>query len=304
MRVIVTGGAGFIGSHLVDMLIGLGYEVAVIDNLSTGKRKNLNPKASFFYRDICQFWKIRSLFEGVDYVFHCAALARVPLSIEKPYETHKVNVEGTINVLLASALAGVKKVIHSSSSSVYGNQPTLPLREDMAPNPVSPYGRQKRYIEEFCRDFVEPHHLKITCLRYFNVYGPRCVDDHPYSLVIGKFLKNRKEGKTSIIYGIGEQGRDFTHVDDVVLANIRAMESPLCGFGEAINIGAGKKYSINQVAQMIGGSYDWAPAPSTRQNEPRHTLADITKARELLGWEPRVSLEDGISDLKKSYGLV
>ena len=303
MKVIVPGGAGFIGSHLVDYLITRGDEVIVIDNLSTGKRGNINPKASFFYRDICKFWRIRSLFEGIDYVFHCAALARVPLSIEKPYETHKVNVEGTINVLLASAFAGVKKVIHSSSSSVYGDQATLPLCEDMTPlNPASPYGRQKHYIETFCRDFSKARRLSIVCLRYFNVYGPRCGDDHPYSLVIGKFLKNCKEGKSSIIYGNGEQTRDFTHVSDVVRANILAAESPWAGTGavDIINIGAGKNYSISQLAGIIGGSYNHAPA---RSGEPLHTLADNAKAKKLLGWEPKVSLKDGIDDLKKLYGL-
>lgn len=303
MKIIVTGGAGFIGSHLVDYLIARGDEVIIIDNLSTGKRANINPKASFFFRDICKFWRMRSLFEGIDYVFHCAALARVPLSIEKPYETHKVNVEGTINVLLASALAGVKKVIHSSSSSVYGDQTTLPFREDMTPNPKSPYGRQKRYIEEFCCDFNKAHGLKIVCLRYFNVYGPRSTDNHPYSLVIGKFLKNKKEGETAVIYGDGEQTRDFTHFSDVVRANILAMKSPLAGFGEAINIGAGKNYSIKRMAEIIKVSYNLVPYPPTRLNEPRNTLADITKAKELLGWEPEVSLKEGIDDLKKLYGL-
>lgn len=301
-KVIVTGGAGFIGSHLVDALVARGDEVIVVDNLSTGRRKNVNQKASFFKRDICRFWKICLLFEDVDYVFHCAALARVPLSVEKPYETHMVNVQGTINVLVASALAGVRKVIHSSSSSVYGDQATLPLREDMTPNPASPYGRQKHYVETFCRDFSKVRRLNIVCLRYFNVYGPRGASDHPYSLVIGKFLKNLKERKSSIIYGDGGQTRDFTHVTDVVRANISAAESPFAGVGamDIINIGAGKNYSINQLAGIIGGSYNHVPA---RSGEPRHTLADVSKAKKLLCWEPAVSLEDGIFDLRKLYGL-
>lgn len=300
MRAIVTGGAGFIGSHLVDALIARGDEVLVIDNLSTGRRENVNPRASFFYRDICYFWKIQQLFKDVDYVFHCAALARVPLSVEKPYETHIVNVEGTINVLRASALSGVKKVIHSSSSSVYGNQTTLPLREDMAPSPTSPYGEQKEYVEKFCRRFIKAHRLKITCLRYFNVYGRRQSDDSPYSSVIGKFLRNNKERKNSVIYD-GSQTRDFTHVSDVITANILAMESLRTGLGEAINIGAGNSVGIDQLARIIGGSYT---REDPRLGDIKHSLADISRARELLGWEPRVTLEEGITELKKLYGIV
>lgn len=300
-KVIVTGGAGFIGSHLVDKLIELGHEVTVIDNLSTGKRENINQSANFFYRDICIFRRMHHLFEGIDYVFHCAALARVPLSVEKPYMTHMVNVEGTINVLRASALAGVKRMIHSSSSSVYGNQATLPLKENMIPNPISPYGRQKCYAEGFCCDFIKPHHLEVVCLRYFNVYGPRCSDDHPYSLVIGKFLKNKKEDKTSIICGDGEQSRDFTWVNDVVMANILAMESDKVGRGEAINIGSGKSYSINEIARIIGGNYTHSLA---RPNDPHSTLADISKAKKLLIWAPMVKLPEGIAKLKELYGLI
>jgi len=300
MRVIVTGGAGFIGSHLVDALIERGDEVLVIDNLSTGKRENINPRARFFKRDICRFWSMRSLFESVDYVFHLAALARVLISRENPYETHKVNVDGTVNVLWASVCAEVKKVIYSSSSSVYGPQATLPLKEEMIPAPISPYGDQKLYDERCCRAFTEAYGLRVTCLRYFNVYGRRQSDDSQYSSVIGKFLKNNQGRKLSVIYD-GNQSRDFTHVSDVVIANILAMESPRTGLGEAINIGAGNGVSINQLAQMIGGLYTHE---GPRPGDIKHSLADISKAKELLGWKPRISLNEGITQLKKLYGIV
>lgn len=301
MRVIVTGGAGFIGSHIVDRCIERGDSVWVLDNLSTGKRENVNNKARLLEYDIANFTrKFLTFFRGVDYVFHCAALPRVVLSKEKPLETHRSNVKGTLNVLRASALAKVGKVIYSASSSAYGNQLIIPLKEDMPVAPMSPYGHQKYYGESLCQAFFDAFALKTVCLRYFNVYGSRQSDDSPYSTVIGLFLRNCKAGLPYVIDGDGKQTRDFTHVSDVALANILAAESDSVYSGDVINIGGGKNYSIKQVAEIIGGVYGYGPA---RPGDPRNTLADISKAKNLLGWEPKVTLEEGIADLKKLYGL-
>lgn len=293
-KVIVTGGAGFIGSNLTDALIEKGYEVHVIDNLSGGKREQINSKAVFHELDITKFEEIKSLFVGVDYVFHLAALPRVQFSIQYPIETNEANVVGTLNVLLAAKEAGVKKVIYSASSSAYGDQKEMPLREDMRANPKSPYGLQKYIGEMYCRVFSEVYNLPTVCLRYFNVYGPRENDEGAYALVIAKFLKQKKEGKKLTIVGDGSQTRDFTNVRDVVRANILAMEKEVGG-GEVFNIGAGRNFSVNDVARLVGGEVENIPA----RLEPHDTKADNSKAREKLGWVPEVKLEDGIEELKR-----
>jgi nucleoside-diphosphate-sugar epimerase len=295
-KVLVTGGAGFISSNLVDRLIKDGYKVIVLDNLSGGKRQNLNPKAKFYKVDICNLEKILPLFKGVDYVFHLAALPRVPFSIEKPIETNKVNVDGTLNVLFASYKNKVKRVIYASSSSVYGEQKTLPLKETMLPNPLSPYALQKLIGEMYCKIFANLYGLETVSLRFFNVYGPRMNPEGAYALAIGKFLKLKKEGKPLTIYGDGNQTRDFTHVFDVVEANILAMKSKKVGKGEVLNICYGKNHSINYVADLIGGKRVYLPP---RKGEPRHTLGDNSLAKKLLGWKPKISLEKGIKELLK-----
>ncbi|GIW67031.1 MAG: NAD dependent epimerase/dehydratase [Candidatus Parcubacteria bacterium] len=295
-KVLVTGGAGFIGSHLVDRLIKEGYKVIVIDNLSSGKKENLNPKAIFHKVDICNLEKILSLFKGVNYVFHTAALPRVQLSIDKPIETHRVNIDGTLNVLYASYKNKVRRVIYSSSSSVYGEQKSLPLKESMTPNPLSPYALQKLVGEYYCKLFSSLYDLETVSLRYFNVYGPRMDPEGPYALVIGRFLKLKKEGKPLTIYGDGKQTRDFTYIDDVVEANILAMKSKKVGKGEVINICYGKNHSINYVAKLIGDKKVYLPK---RKGEPRHTLGDNSLAKKLLGWKPKISLEEGIEICKK-----
>lgn len=312
MRAIVTGGAGFIGSHLVDALIARGDEVIVIDNLSTGKKENVNPKAKLFNRNICSYDAIEGILEScknVDYVFHLAALPRVPYSIDHPIATNAVNINGTLNVIAMAVKLNVKRLIYSSSSSIYGNQPVSSLREDMPANPLSPYALQKFAAEKYCQMLCEPKKPNrlnsVVCLRYFNVYGPRQSDSDSYSSVIGIFLKNAREGRVSVIHGDGEQSRAFVHVTDVVMANVLAAESKKIVGGEIINIGSPKSYTINQVARMIGGGY---VHESPRKGDVRHTEADITKAKELLGWEPKVSLLEGIAELKtelkKLYEIV
>lgn len=293
-KVIVTGGAGFIGSHLTDVLIERGFAVRIIDNLSGGKMERVNPKAEFIKGDIRNIETVKKVMEGIDYVFHLAALPRVQFSIQYPQETHDVNINGTVYLLIAAKDCGIKKFIYSASSSAYGEQETMPLNEEMKANPISPYGLQKYVGELECKVFSRVYGLPTVSLRYFNVYGPRFDADGPYSLVIGRFLKQRKEGKPMTIVPDGEQTRDFTHVRDVVNANILAMESDKVGKGEVINIGAGKNYSINRVAAIIGG-----PIVYTEPRlEPKHTLADNSRAMELLGWEPEVTLEEGVEELK------
>ena len=290
-KILVTGGAGFIGSHLTDKLIEKDHQVVVIDNLSTGKKENLNSKTDFHNLDICDFEKIKPLFEGVDFVFHLAAIPRVPLSVKDPVTTSKVNILGTINVFKAAIDGGVRRVIFASSSSVYGNQQILPLKEDMIPNPISPYGLQKLVGEKFAKLFTKLYKISIISLRYFNVYGPRVDFSSDYSLVIGKFLKQKAEGKPLTIFGDGEQTRGFCYVDDVVKANILAMESEKLKGGEVINVGSEVSHSINYLAKLIGGEVKYLPP---REGDVLHTKADITLAKELLNWQPKVSLEEGV----------
>lgn len=299
MKLLVTGGAGFIGSNLVDELMVQGHQVLVIDNLSGGKKENLNPKCRFFKRDVCNYKSIKLLFKGVDHVFHLAALPRVQYSIEHPLETNETNVVGTLNVLKASFEAGIKKVIYSASSSAYGDQKKLPLKENFAACPKSPYGLQKHIGELYCRVWSQVYSLPTVSLRYFNVYGPRNNPDGAYALVIAKFLRQRKMGEPLTLTGDGSQTRDFTNVKDVVRANILAMKSSRVGKGEVINIGTGKNQSINKIAELIGGPVKYIPA----RFEPQDTLADNSLAKKLLGWKPEVSIEKGIAELKILAGL-
>ncbi|QQG45234.1 MAG: NAD-dependent epimerase/dehydratase family protein [Candidatus Sungiibacteriota bacterium] len=299
IKVIVTGGAGFIGSHLVDALIEKGYEVYALDTFLAGKREHLNPAAILHEADIRDFDNLVKIFQGARYVFHTAALPRVQPSIQDPRTTHDINVNGTLNVLVAARDAGIKRVIYSASSSAYGNQEKLPLREDMGACPLSPYGMQKYIGELYCRLFSEIYALETVALRYFNVYGPRASTQGAYALVIGRFLEQRKQGESLTIVPDGMQSRDFTHVRDVVRANILAAESPKVGRGETINIGGGKDRTVLEIADLIGGPRVFIEP----RLEPKHTLADITKARELLGWSPEVNFEDGIQELKNLYGI-
>ena len=297
MKCLVTGGAGFIGSHLVDKLIELGHKVYIVDNLYTGKRENINKKARFFESDITNWSDLQKIFTETkpEYVFHEAAIPRMPVSIEDPVGTSKENILGTINVLKAAVDAGVKKFIFASSSSVYGDQKTLPLKEDMLPNPMSPYGLQKHVGELNLRLFSSLYGLPTVSLRYFNVYGPRIDVNSDYSLVVGKFLKLNKEGKPLTIFGNGKQSRAFCYIEDVVEANIKAMNSPRVGAGEVINIGATIPVSVEQIAKAIGGEKEYLPP---RIGDPMHTAADLSRAIELLEWEPKVSFAEGLKKTK------
>ncbi len=298
-KIIVTGGAGFIGSHIVDALVDGGYEVYIIDNLSSGKKENVNPKAILHIVDIRDFEKLLPVFKDAKYVFHKAALPQVEYSIQNPIETHDVNVNGLLSVLEASRVNNIKRVIFASSSAIYGNQETLPTVESMQVNPLSPYGAQKYVGEVYMKLYAEIYGLETVSLRYFNVYGPRQSANGAYASVISKFIEFRQKNEPLLITGDGEQTRDFVNVKDVVSANILVMKGDKVGKGEVLNIGGGNQYSVNQIAKLIGGNVSYVPP----RIEPRDTLADISKAKEFLNWEPTVELEDGILELKNSFNI-
>lgn len=293
----MTGGAGFIASNLVDELISRGHQVRIIDNLSTGKKENLNPQAEFIQVDIRKLDEIKPHFVGVDGVFHFAALPRVQLSIDDPITSNDININGTLNVLIAARDAKSGKVVYSASSSAYGDNDKMPLTEDMLPNPISPYGLQKYVGEHYARNFFVLYGLPTVSLRYFNVYGPRMAMSGGYLTVISVFLQQKRDGKKLTATGDGTQTRDFTYVGDAVRANIMAMASDKVGKGEVINIGGGHNYSVNEIAAKIGGELEYI-APRI---EPHDTLADTSKAKELIGWQPEVNINEGIARTKEWF---
>lgn len=297
-KVVVTGGAGFVGSNLTDALLEKGFDVHVVDNYAAGKHENrINPKATYHEVDIRDYAALAPVVKGAAYLFHEAALPRVQFSIEQPLLTFDVNVQGTANVLRSAHEGGVKRVIYAASSSAYGDQDAMPLRETMPAQPKSPYGLQKYMSELMCRLWSEVYGLPTVSLRYFNVYGPKFDPSGPYALVMGKFILQKSQGKPLTIWGDGTHTRDYTHASDIVRANLLAMESPNVGKGEVINIGAGKQLSVNELAAIIGGPAVHEP----ERLEPAHTLADIRKAKELLGWEPLMDREKGIRDMVASF---
>ncbi|MGA8645012.1 NAD-dependent epimerase/dehydratase family protein [Candidatus Binatus sp.] len=295
--VLVTGGAGFIGSHLVDALVGAGLRVRVIDNFATSTRQYLNRAAELVEADIRDASSIGDAFEGVETVFHVAALPRIPLSIAKPVETHMTNVVGTLNVLIAARDRKVRRVVFSGSSSVYGEQAKMPLVETMTPNPLNPYALQKYVGEQYARMFHRLFAMQTITLRYFGVYGPRMPSEGSYVLAVAAFLKARREGRPLEIFGDGEQTRDFTNVSDVVSANMLAMDCEIAfADGRAVNIGRGENVSVNRIAAMIGGPTIHREG---RAGDMRDTLADRMEAERVLGWRPKVSIEEGIAELLK-----
>lgn len=301
---LVTGGAGFIGTNLTKKLLAEGHSVRVLDNYAAGKKEErMQEGAEYMEGDIRDLETLNKAMDGIDGVFHMAALPRVVYSVEHPIETHDVNVNGTLNVLLAARDAGVKRVIFSSSSSAAGDQPreAYPLKEDgVVKKPLAPYALHKYIGEHYCRLFADLYDLETVSLVYYNVYGPYADPEGAYALVIGKFLRQRQNNEPMTIRGDGEMYRDYTHVDDVVRANMLAMTKDTVGKGETINVGFGNPYSVNQLAEMIGGPTTTVdPLPG----EMKYTEADITKAKELLGWEPTIELKDGVEQLKKELGI-
>ena len=302
MKYVVVGGAGFIGSHIVDKLVEQNHEVIIIDNLSTGKMENVNPKASVEYIDISNVNECPNMVEimsGADALFLLAAKARVQPSIENPVEYETNNTIGTLNVLKCASDAGVRRVVYSASSSAYGNTEKLPSVESDPINPMSPYGAQKYYGEVMCKMFSEVYGLETVSLRYFNIYGERQNVGGAYAMVIGIFADQKLRGEVMTINGDGEQRRDFTYVGDVVNANILASQSEKVGNGEVINIGNGDNRSINDIADMIGGERIHREPVI----EPKETLADNSLAEELLGWKPTQNIEDWVPGYKKELGL-
>ncbi len=299
-RIMVTGGAGFIGSHIAEELYK-DNEVIIIDNLSTGKLKNIEPflsgkKVQFINGGITDLPLLQSAFQGVDYIFHEAAVTSVPRSINDPVITNDVNITGTLNVLIAARDNKVKKVVYASSSAVYGNNPNMPLKEEYAPDPLSPYAVSKLTGEYFCKIFPEIYGLSAISLRYFNVYGPRQDPGSQYAAVIPIFMKKILAGESPVIYGDGEQTRDFVFVKDIVKANILAALSEAAG---QVNIGAGETTSVNKLAgNIIELTGDQAAGvkpvyAGPRPGDPRQSHADISIAK-MLGYDPYYSLEEGL----------
>jgi nucleoside-diphosphate-sugar epimerase len=295
---LVTGGAGFIGSHLVDELLRRGHQVRIADNFVTGHRDNLPARGSWdlVEGDLADEAVARRAVAGCDYVLHQAALASVPRSVTDPAGSHRANVDATLNVLIAARDAGVKRLVFAGSSSVYGNAPVLPKREDMRPRPLSPYALQKLIGEQYCQLFSQLYGLETVTTRYFNVFGPRQRSDSPYSGVISLFTRALAEGQAPTIYGDGRQTRDFTYVSDVVAGVLRACDAPNVA-GEVINVAAGGRVSLLDLVRSLQVILrtDVAPAHAPpREGDVRDSQADIFKARQLLGFDPVVTFGDGL----------
>ncbi len=306
-KAVITGGAGFIGSHLAEELADRGYQVVILDDLSTGTRENIEAllsgdKADFVLGSIADLPLLQKLFAGSSHVFHLAAVTSVPRSLESPLAAHEVNATGTLNVLLAARDNGIGKVVYASSCAVYGDTPLLPQREDMPPLPLSPYAVAKLAGEYYCRAFNQVYGLPTACLRFFNVYGPRQDPASQYAAVIPRFISRLASGKPAIIFGDGEQTRDFIYVKDVAQACIQAAESELNGI---FNIGSGKNISINALAQLITdvAGLDIRPVhEAPRAGDIVHSLADISRARG-FGYQPKYSLEAGLKQTLKGFNL-
>ena len=296
---LVTGGAGFIGSHIAEALVKRGDRVRVLDNLSTGKRENMAHIAGeieFIEGDIRDYDITRRAMEGVNIVFHEAAIPSVPRSVKDPQFNHENNVNGTFNVLMAARDAGVKRVVFAASSSAYGETEVLPKQEEMLPSPLSPYAVAKLVGEFYCQVFTRAYGLETVSLRYFNVFGPRQDPSSPYSGVISKFITTLLQNQTPVIYGDGEQSRDFTYIDNVVAANLRAAEAEEA-VGQVMNLGLCERTTLNQLLEELQRIIGTSLAPKyeeTRPGDIRHSLADITRAEELLGYRPAVGLAEGL----------
>ena len=298
---LITGGAGFIGTNLVERLVHEGERVVVVDDLSAGKAERLPEKATLYRSSVCDTDILTSIMEteAIDVVIHLAALPSVQFSIEHPFESQKVNIDGTLSMLEAVRRAKVRRVVYAASSSAYGDQTVMPLKETMVPQPKSPYGLHKYYGEVMLKLWNDIHKIETVSLRFFNVYGPHFDPNGAYALVIGKFLKQRVENKPMTITGDGEQTRDFVHVKDIVDALVRASRSENVGCGEVLNVGTGRGVSVNEIARMIGGPVEYIPP----RIEPKHALADASYIQSTLGWQPTMKLEDGIAELKTQFGL-
>ena len=296
---LVTGGAGFIGSHIVDELLQRGNDVRVLDNFSTGSRDNISHIAGnveLVEGDIQSYERVHRAARGVDYVVHLAALPSVPRSVQDPLTTHQVNSTGTLNVLLAARDEDVRRVVVASSSSVYGANPSLPKREDMSQMPISPYGVSKLAAEQYCSAFSRVYDLETVALRYFNVFGPRQNPNSQYSAAIPKFLRAATHGERPVVYGDGKQTRDFTYVRNVVHGTLAALTAPEAS-GHIMNLACGDSHSVLDLVDAIGRALGITldcDFELERAGDIKDSYADITLARKLLGYEPTVRLQEGI----------
>jgi nucleoside-diphosphate-sugar epimerase len=303
---LVTGGAGFIGSHIAEALVKRGDRVRVLDNLITGRRENLSlisDRIEFIEGDIRDYATALRAAEGARVIFHQAAVPSVPRSVAEPALNHDINVNGTFNVLMAAREAGARRVVYAASSSAYGDTETLPKHEEMSPSPLSPYAAAKLFGEYYCQVFTRVYSLETVSLRYFNVFGPRQDPSSPYSGVISKFITSLLAGEAPMIYGDGEQSRDFTYVSNVVDANLRAAESGEAA-GRVINLGIGERVTINQLLaelQKIIGSNLPARYEEARAGDVRHSLAAISRAKDLIGYHPLVGLAEGLGRTVEWY---
>jgi len=297
-RFLVTGGAGFIGSHLAAALVARGDRVRIVDNLSTGKRRNLEaaPGAEFMEGDLADLEVARRAAEGVEVVLHQAAIPSVPRSVLDPVQSNRSNIDATLNILVAARDAGARRLVYAASSSAYGDTPTLPKHEEMPVGPLSPYALQKLVGEQYCRMFTTLYGFETVAIRYFNVFGPRQDPSSPYSGVISLFISALAEGRRPVIYGDGEQTRDFTYVGNVVDGVLRACEAPGVA-GETINVATGGRISLNrlfdELCRLTGAGVE-PIYQEARKGDVKHSQADIVKAERLLGYAPRIAFEDGL----------
>ncbi len=305
-RVLVTGGAGFVGSHLVARLVEQGHQVRVLDDLSTGRLENLaevHSQIEFLQGDVADPQAAQAATEGVEWVFHHAALASVPLSLERPEDTHRACATGTLVLLEAARRAGVKRFIYAGSSSAYGDQPTAAKRESDPVEPVSPYGAAKLAGEFYCRSFYHSFGLETVVLRYFNIYGPRQDPNGPYAAVIPRFVQAIVTGGQPVVFGDGTQSRDFVHVSDVVQANLLAAQCPEAP-GRTFNVGSGRSTTLLELIETLGEIFQRPIRPRfdpPRPGDIHQSLADITLARQVLGYRPQVSLREGLESTARYF---
>ncbi|HEV8370885.1 MAG TPA: SDR family oxidoreductase [Pyrinomonadaceae bacterium] len=298
--VVVTGGAGFIGSHIAGSVAASGAKVRIIDDLSTGHRENIDELSGdieFIEGSVADLPLISRVLDGAEVVFHEAAIPSVPRSVENPTQSHIASVDGTFNLLLAAREQKVRRVVYAASSSAYGDQPTLPKVEDMSPDPLSPYAVAKLVGEYYCQVFTSVYGLETVSLRYFNVFGPRQDPGSQYSGVVSRFISSLCSNENPVIFGDGEQSRDFTYIDNVIAANLKAA-STTKGIGKVINVATGDRVTLNQLLaelkDLIGKPDVEVDYREPRVGDVRHSLADTTRARELLGYEPTVGLREGL----------
>jgi nucleoside-diphosphate-sugar epimerase len=298
-KYLVTGGAGFIGSNLARRLLSGGEEVVILDDFSTGKSENIEDiedRLTLITGDICDIDTVRRAMRGIDYVFHHAAVVSVPRSVDDPARTNDVNVTGTLNCLMAARDAGAARFVFAASSSAYGESPELPKREEMKPHPLSPYGVSKLVGEMYCRVFYEVYGLPTVSLRYFNIFGPYQDPGSQYAAVVPIFIARLLRGESPVVFGDGEQSRDFTYIDNAVQANLLAVKSAKAD-GKIFNVACGDRYTINELVahlQHLTGS-DKAPTyVEPRPGDIRHSMGDISAAERALGYKPEVSFEEGL----------